>query len=189
MYNHVVFGPEKGKDGNIGKTDEELIHDLISIHNAENWLGGEGDDFAPNFFSGVIPAEATGVATPSSSSGGMASGVSSRSQTPDTAVSKEAPTAVISLPEFKPDTEIEATEVQVSSVTLTDPSPLATLLVSPTGAVLESECSVNDKSSSPTGNVNSESDTVAEDIAVKLEENTDHIDRNSPESSNKMNDG
>ena len=39
LYNHEVFGPEKGKYGNIGKTDEELIQDLISIHNAENWLG------------------------------------------------------------------------------------------------------------------------------------------------------
>lgn len=43
LYNHVVFGPEKGKNGNIGKTDEELIRDLISIHNAENWLGMDGD--------------------------------------------------------------------------------------------------------------------------------------------------
>lgn len=43
MYNHTVFGPEKGKGGNIGKNDEELIHDLINIHNAENWLGMEGD--------------------------------------------------------------------------------------------------------------------------------------------------
>ena len=43
MYNHVVFGPERGKGGNIGKTDEELIRDLISIHNAENWLGIDGD--------------------------------------------------------------------------------------------------------------------------------------------------
>ena len=47
-----MFGPEKGKDGKIGKTDEELIRDLISIHNAENWLGGDGDDFAPSFFGG-----------------------------------------------------------------------------------------------------------------------------------------
>ena len=39
LYNHEVFGPEKGKYGNIGKTDEQLIQDLISIHNAENWLG------------------------------------------------------------------------------------------------------------------------------------------------------
>ncbi|XP_046442385.1 RNA pseudouridylate synthase domain-containing protein 2-like isoform X6 [Daphnia pulex] len=191
LYNHVVFGPEKGKDGNIGKTDEELIHDLISIHNAENWLGGEGDDFAPNFFSGVIPPEATGVATPSSSSGGMASGVSSRSQTPDAAASKEAPTAVVSLPEFKPnsaDTEIEATQDQVSTETLTDPSPLATLSLSPSGAVLESECSVNEKPASPTDNVKSENDGVADDSAVKPEENTDHIDRNSPEAPNKTND-
>ncbi|KAI5705286.1 hypothetical protein M8J75_013616 [Diaphorina citri] len=43
LYNHYVFGPEKGKNGNIGKTDEELIRDLISIHNAENWLGMDGD--------------------------------------------------------------------------------------------------------------------------------------------------
>ena len=39
LYNHKVFGPEKGKGGNIGKTDEQLIQDLIAIHNAENWLG------------------------------------------------------------------------------------------------------------------------------------------------------
>lgn len=40
LYNHQVFGPEKGKGGRIGKTDDQLIQDLISIHNAENWLGG-----------------------------------------------------------------------------------------------------------------------------------------------------
>ncbi|KAL1124187.1 hypothetical protein AAG570_001957, partial [Ranatra chinensis] len=43
LYNHTVFGPERGRGGNIGKTDEELIRDLISIHNAENWLGMDGD--------------------------------------------------------------------------------------------------------------------------------------------------
>ena len=43
LYNHTVFGPEKGKGGNIGKSDEKLIADLISIHNAENWLGMDGD--------------------------------------------------------------------------------------------------------------------------------------------------
>jgi len=43
LYNHVVFGPEKGRGGVIGKTDEQLIHDLINIHNAENWLGMDGD--------------------------------------------------------------------------------------------------------------------------------------------------
>ena len=40
LYNHPVFGPEKGKGGRIGKTDDQLIADLIAIHNAENWLGG-----------------------------------------------------------------------------------------------------------------------------------------------------
>ena len=46
LYNHSVFGPEKGRGGNIGKSDEQLIQDLISIHNAENWLGL--DDETPN---------------------------------------------------------------------------------------------------------------------------------------------
>jgi hypothetical protein len=27
----------------IGKSDEDLIRDLINIHNAENWLGMDGD--------------------------------------------------------------------------------------------------------------------------------------------------
>lgn len=40
MYNHEVFGPLKGRGGDTGgKSDEQLISDLISIHNAENWLG------------------------------------------------------------------------------------------------------------------------------------------------------
>eukprot|EP00095_Tigriopus_kingsejongensis_P006178 snap_masked-scaffold191_size271209-processed-gene-0.7 protein:Tk06178 transcript:snap_masked-scaffold191_size271209-processed-gene-0.7-mRNA-1 annotation:"AGAP009693-PA" len=43
LYNHVVFGPTKGKGGIIGKSDDQLIQDLIAIHNAENWLGMDGD--------------------------------------------------------------------------------------------------------------------------------------------------
>ena len=43
LYNHTVFGKDKGKGGNIGKSDEKLIADLISIHNAENWLGMDGE--------------------------------------------------------------------------------------------------------------------------------------------------
>ncbi|XP_040568039.1 pseudouridylate synthase RPUSD2 isoform X3 [Lepeophtheirus salmonis] len=43
LYNHVVFGLNKGKGGLIGKSDEQLIQDLIAIHNAENWLGMDGD--------------------------------------------------------------------------------------------------------------------------------------------------
>lgn len=52
LYNHIVFGPEKGKGGNIGKTDEKLIADLISIHNAENWLGMDGDSELSMFKNG-----------------------------------------------------------------------------------------------------------------------------------------
>lgn len=93
LYNHTVFGPDKGKAGNIGKSDDELIHDLISIHNAENWLGGEGEDFAPNFFSSSIAPDVVSVATPASSSGsaGRASAVSSRSATPDTGAAPNPP--------------------------------------------------------------------------------------------------
>ena len=47
LYNHIVFGPEKGKGGNIGKSEEKLIADLISIHNAENWLGLDEDGLGP----------------------------------------------------------------------------------------------------------------------------------------------
>jgi RluA family pseudouridine synthase len=44
LYNHEVFGPMKGKGGDLGgKTDEELVRDLIHIHNAENWLAMDGD--------------------------------------------------------------------------------------------------------------------------------------------------
>ena len=52
LYNHLVFGPEKGRGGNIGKTDEKLIADLISIHNAENWLGMDGDSELSMFNKG-----------------------------------------------------------------------------------------------------------------------------------------
>ena len=38
-----MFGPGKGKGGTIDKSDEQLIQDLIAIHNAENWLGMDGD--------------------------------------------------------------------------------------------------------------------------------------------------
>lgn len=44
LYNHEVFGPAKGRGGDIGgKSDEQLVRDLINIHNAENWLGIDGD--------------------------------------------------------------------------------------------------------------------------------------------------
>lgn len=38
LYNDTIFGPEKGRGGHFGKTDEQLVEDLILAHNAENWL-------------------------------------------------------------------------------------------------------------------------------------------------------
>lgn len=39
LYNHTVFGPTKGKGGDIGdKTNDQLIQELIKIHTAENFI-------------------------------------------------------------------------------------------------------------------------------------------------------
>lgn len=44
LYNDKVFGPLKGKGGDFGgKTDDELIKELIEIHNAEGFLGLDAD--------------------------------------------------------------------------------------------------------------------------------------------------
>ncbi|XP_034667167.1 RNA pseudouridylate synthase domain-containing protein 2 isoform X1 [Drosophila subobscura] len=48
LYNHEVFGPLKGRGGDIGgKSDDQLINNLIKIHNAENWLGMEEGGILP----------------------------------------------------------------------------------------------------------------------------------------------
>ena len=60
LYNHTVFGLDKGKGGNIGKSDEKLISDLISIHNAENWLGMEGDSETSIFNKSDLPTPSHG---------------------------------------------------------------------------------------------------------------------------------
>ena len=45
LYNSDVFGPTKGKGGVTGKTDQQLLDDLLKVHTAENWLGtNKGDD-------------------------------------------------------------------------------------------------------------------------------------------------
>ncbi|XP_070067655.1 pseudouridylate synthase RPUSD2 isoform X3 [Drosophila takahashii] len=68
LYNHEVFGPLKGRGGDIGGiTQEQLITNLITIHNAENWLGLEGEQVAPTEIKGElkttsvveVPIEAT----------------------------------------------------------------------------------------------------------------------------------
>ena len=68
LYNHDVFGPQKGKGGLIGKTDEQLIQDLISIHNAENWLGM--DDNLPAGGGGEPPRGFRHVASAGTTVGG-----------------------------------------------------------------------------------------------------------------------
>ena len=43
LYNHPVFGPERGEGGRFGRSEDELINELIKIHNADNWVGEEGE--------------------------------------------------------------------------------------------------------------------------------------------------
>jgi len=43
LYNDPVFGPHRGRDGDFGKTDDQLIQDLILIHNAENFVQDDDD--------------------------------------------------------------------------------------------------------------------------------------------------
>ena len=43
--------------GNICKTDDKLLEDLISIHNAENWLWVEGDVQLSMFDKGNVGDE------------------------------------------------------------------------------------------------------------------------------------
>ena len=38
LYNSDAFGPRRGKYGDIGKTEEELISDLIQRHSAQHWI-------------------------------------------------------------------------------------------------------------------------------------------------------
>ncbi|XP_051858117.1 pseudouridylate synthase RPUSD2-like [Drosophila albomicans] len=68
LYNHEVFGPLKGRGGDIGgKTADQLINDLITIHNAENWLGTDDapttplkkvdDTVSANISVGALPTE------------------------------------------------------------------------------------------------------------------------------------
>jgi hypothetical protein len=78
LYNHDVFGPEKGKGGRIGKSDEQLIQDLISIHNAENWLGM--DDDSPGGGLGPAPVSIQPSVSPKDDA------KKQRSDTPDSAV-------------------------------------------------------------------------------------------------------
>lgn len=47
LYNDTIFGPEKGRGGNFGKTDEQLVKDLIFAHNAENWKKIDGEPIFP----------------------------------------------------------------------------------------------------------------------------------------------
>jgi len=50
LYNSTIFGPEKGKNGVIGKTQDELIAELIKNHQIENWIKTE--EFANSRISG-----------------------------------------------------------------------------------------------------------------------------------------
>ncbi|XP_075529542.1 pseudouridylate synthase RPUSD2-like isoform X1 [Dermacentor variabilis] len=43
LYNHTVFGSQKAKGGLTEKTKEQLVEDLLEVHNLKKWLGPEMD--------------------------------------------------------------------------------------------------------------------------------------------------
>ncbi|XP_077503239.1 pseudouridylate synthase RPUSD2-like [Amblyomma americanum] len=43
LYNHTVFGSRKAKGGLTEKTKEQLVEDLLELHNLKKWLGPEMD--------------------------------------------------------------------------------------------------------------------------------------------------
>jgi len=59
IYNNTVFGPEKGRGGNFGKTDEQLLQDLMHAHKAENWLNTEEDPFYQHPITDMSSVEST----------------------------------------------------------------------------------------------------------------------------------
>ena len=80
LYNSTSFGPEKGKGGTLGKSNEQLILDLMESHTLANWIKSEeylackeeeeegveekaGDDqledFGPDLVGEITPTDAT----------------------------------------------------------------------------------------------------------------------------------
>ena len=66
-----MFGPNKGKGGDIGKSDDDLVKELMEIHNSENWLGeNEPEQSSPTAPSpDLFPVEKTGQPCESPDSG------------------------------------------------------------------------------------------------------------------------
>mgnify|MGYP001246954667 CR=1 FL=1 len=41
LYNHPVFGEERGRAGRFGRPETELVTELCNLHSADNWEDGE----------------------------------------------------------------------------------------------------------------------------------------------------
>merc|ERR1719278_2567042 len=75
LYNSTSFGPEKGKGGRLGKSNEQLILDLMESHTLANWIKSEeylackedeleeekvvGDDQLKNLDPGLVGEQIT----------------------------------------------------------------------------------------------------------------------------------
>jgi len=59
LYNDTIFGPEKGRGGNFGKTDDQLVKDLIYAHNAENWLKTDDEPIFLNLVGDISNSKST----------------------------------------------------------------------------------------------------------------------------------
>jgi len=156
LYNHVVFGSEKGKNGNIGKTDEELIRDLISIHNAENWLGADGDDFGGGFFSAGSNATVAAAVGDEIASAVEISG--------DASPSTKENVSVLSQDSCPISTNAKAESVEVTSLSAV---AAETVPKSTTAAAVEDAADVSDDKKEETKHKVSASDASDSSVASK----------------------
>merc|ERR1719397_948322 len=61
LYNSQIFGPEKGKGGDIGKTHQQLIEDLVKNHTVENWVESEEYETSKMVASKMVRTERSEV--------------------------------------------------------------------------------------------------------------------------------
>ncbi|CAD7085450.1 unnamed protein product [Hermetia illucens] len=95
LYNHEVFGPNKGRMGDIGgKSDEQLVRDLINIHNAENWLGIDGDSELSLFKPMKVDSDSDSLAGALSGKGNVLSDDDSESVSREASPCSESPRPV-----------------------------------------------------------------------------------------------
>lgn len=127
LYNHEVFGPNKGRGGDIGgKTDEQLVRDLINIHNAENWLGIDGDSELSLFKPMKGDSDSDSLAGALGGKGNILSDDDSESVSREASPCSESPRPISLGSESPRENIMTSVHTSTSSGTMTSTMPLPT---------------------------------------------------------------